>query len=75
MNNLRIILCILFWAIFDGGTSFAQLALDSGVFVEGLWCFPGVNKPNEFRYLPKEAVVALDEEMHPNFFLFTVCKK
>ena len=53
------------------GYSFAcsgqQIALDRGVRLEGLWCFPLVTDSLKYMYLPDQSQLALDNQNHPQF--------
>ena len=44
-----------------------QIAIDRGVRVEGLWCFPLVTDSLKYLYLPDQSTLALDQKKNPNF--------
>ena len=44
-----------------------SISIDRGVRVNGLWCFPLVDQPLRFRYLPDEARLALTSQNQPQF--------
>ncbi len=44
-----------------------SISMDRGVRVNGLWCFPLVDQPLRFRYLPDEARLALSAQNQPQF--------
>ncbi|WP_394750114.1 hypothetical protein [Spongiimicrobium salis] len=52
-------LCILlFISNFTGHLS-AQVLMDQGLRVEGLWCFPSKENPSHYYYLPSEAKLGI----------------
>jgi len=44
-----------------------DLLIDRGQQMQGLWLFPSLNNPKNWRYLPNEAVVSTDDEGRPLF--------
>lgn len=44
-----------------------QLAIDQGVRIEGLWCFPLADNPHRYVYLPNHARLAADDQGRPQF--------
>ncbi len=59
------------WLVFAVSLSFnaaaQQIAIDRGVRVEGLWCFPLVTDPLQYLYLPDQASLAINERKQPQF--------
>ena len=53
-GKLNIVLCIFVLFFFFENTK-AQILMDQGVRVEGLWCFPSKNEPSTYYYLPAES--------------------
>ncbi len=45
----------------------AQIRMDQGIEVNGLWCFPLHEKENTYLYLPKRARLALSDDSLPEF--------
>lgn len=43
------------------------LELERGVRAAGLWCFPKLNQPNEWVYIPAAGQLAIDELQQPEF--------
>jgi hypothetical protein len=44
-----------------------QIAIDRGVRLEGLWCFPLVTDSLQYLFLPDRSSLALDDQRQPNF--------
>ncbi|MBI5371976.1 MAG: hypothetical protein HZA79_08115 [Sphingobacteriales bacterium] len=44
-----------------------QIAIDRGVRVEGLWCFPLLTDTLQYLYLPDQASLAINERKQPQF--------
>lgn len=50
------------------GSAQAQtVEIERGVRAAGLWCFPVLNRPDEWVYIPARAGLALDDEGRPRF--------
>ncbi|WP_109302598.1 hypothetical protein [Aquimarina sp. AU474] len=58
----------IFLIIFLGGSKgvFAQLLIDQGIRVEGVWCFPSKEDPSSYYYLPSLSRLGI-EENKPQF--------
>jgi hypothetical protein len=48
-------------------SSAQQIAIDRGVRLEGLWCFPLVTDTLQYLFLPDRAFLAMDEKQQPQF--------
>lgn len=68
MKVYRIILFILLGFSIHPGMS-QQVLLEKGQKVAELWCFPLLEDPLSFVYLPGEIAVAMDEDGNPIFSL------
>jgi len=44
-----------------------QIAIDRGVRVEGLWCFPLVTDTTQYLFLPDRAMLSIDAKKQPQF--------
>lgn len=44
-----------------------QIAIDRGVRVEGLWCFPLITDTLQYLYLPDRSMLAVDDKRQPQF--------
>jgi hypothetical protein len=44
-----------------------QIAIDKGVRVEGIWCFPLITDPSQYLFLPDRSVLSLNEKNQPQF--------
>ena len=45
----------------------AQISIDRGVRLEGLWCFPLATDSTQYLYLPDESHLTLDKQNNPQF--------
>lgn len=67
MRQLQAV-CLLALGLLAPLVSHAQQVLvDQGTRVEGLWCFPSVNDPDQWYYVPASARLAEDENGEPRF--------
>ena len=69
-SNISLLLKAWFLAMVmtTGMSSTAQqIAIDRGVRLEGLWCFPLVTDTLQYLYLPDRAFLAVDEKQQPQF--------
>ena len=66
---LRAGLCAAFLAIGGGPAHAADLLLDRGRQVEGLWVYPSRSEPSRWRYVPDRAELSRDEQGRPQFAL------
>ncbi len=53
--------------LINSAISAQQIAIDRGVRVEGLWCFPLVTDTAQYLYLPDRSMLAIDEKKQPQF--------
>lgn len=67
MKSIKIILSLVICICLIPLSSKAQIAIDQGIRAGKLWCFPKVNDPNVYLYLPGEAHLAMDEAGDPMF--------
>ncbi len=57
---IHIIICILILPVIFKGI-YAQLLIDKGVRVEGVWCFPSKEDPSSYYYLPSKSHLGVRE--------------
>lgn len=61
----RLILIIFFIGIYSVKSQ--TILMNEGINADGLWCFPVLDQPNTYKYLPLEAHLALHENGLPQF--------
>ncbi len=63
----HILACLLLLLSFQYAAFSQQIAIDRGVRLDGLWCFPLVTDSLQYMYLPDQSQLALDNQNHPQF--------
>jgi hypothetical protein len=68
-HNIKILLCniILLTAVELRFSEAQSIAIDRGVRIEGLWCFPLVTDSLQYLYLPDRSLLAVDDKKQPQF--------
>jgi hypothetical protein len=61
--------CVVFLLMVSLGSKAQQIAIDRGLKVGSLWCFPSVSDSLTYYYLPSSAKLAMDEKGLPKFSL------
>jgi hypothetical protein len=65
LKKIQILIILIFIC---SAFSFAQqVVIDSGIQVEGLWCFPLFNEEHSYYYLPSRSRLALNKDSLPEF--------
>ncbi|MBK6936760.1 MAG: hypothetical protein IPH18_07615 [Chitinophagaceae bacterium] len=64
--RLLAFLVLAIW-LSSGKLEAQQIAVDRGVRVEGLWCFPLITDSLQYLFLPDRSLLAVDERKQPQF--------
>ena len=66
IRKFALVMCLLHGGL---GTMAQQIRIDQGVMANGMMCFPTLEDSLEYKYLPNDAVLALDGQGKPQFSL------
>ncbi len=67
MNHIKIVLAIWLAATGFSKVQAQNIAIDRGVRVEGLWCFPLATDSTQYLYLPDQSHLSIDRQNNPQF--------
>jgi hypothetical protein len=67
LNFAKIVFAVVAFMAPSSSLSAQQIAIDRGLRLEGLWCFPLVTDSLQYLFLPDRAFLALDEKQQPQF--------
>lgn len=66
-NSITFKLFLLLSVLSSSRAASQQIAIDRGVRVEGLWCFPLITDSTQYLYLPDRSMLGADEKKQPQF--------
>lgn len=66
-NSITFKLFLLLSVLSASRAASQQIAIDRGVRVEGLWCFPLITDSTQYLYLPDRSMLGADEKKQPQF--------